>query len=143
MTMCDGPADDRAGDDRAGAPVPPPGQPPYPPPLPPGSTPSGPAGPRQVPATPGEALGIGRRHFPPVGSPGGPISLFVHEFDDGYLIHGGWPAPEDPAAMPAEPGGSHVVISRTDGGVTFVPNFPPERAVEIYHRSRRRRSGTS
>ncbi|MEU8785875.1 hypothetical protein [Streptomyces sp. NPDC048637] len=109
--------------------------PPLPPPFPPGTVPGGrpaAAAPQAVPTTPEEALEIGRGHYPPVGSPGGPASLFVHEFDLGYLIHAGWPAPADPTAPPANPGGSHLVISKTDGEVTAVPNFPPESAVEVY-----------
>ncbi|MGW3007639.1 hypothetical protein ACWC9R_02220 [Streptomyces sp. NPDC001219] len=111
-----------------------PGLPPTPPPLPPQT------GPQPVPATADEALEIGRRHFPEVGSPGGPAELFVHEFDIGYLIHAGWPLPEDPTAPPAEPGGSNVVIAKSDGEVSFLPNFPPEPAVELYHRLRDRKT---
>ncbi|KUL34156.1 hypothetical protein ADL22_30940 [Streptomyces sp. NRRL F-4489] len=75
---------------------------------------------------------IGRGHFPPVGSPDGPVSLFVHEFDEGYLIHAGWPAPEDPTAPPSSPGGSNIVINKSNGDVTSVPNFPAELAIETY-----------
>ncbi|WP_432141658.1 hypothetical protein [Streptomyces sp. bgisy084] len=107
-----------------------PGLPPTPPPLPPQT------GPQPVPANADEALEIGRQHFPEVGSPGGPSGLFVHEFDIGYLIHASWPPPADPTAPPAEPGGSNVVIAKTDGEVSFLPNFPPESAVELYHRLR-------
>lgn len=111
-------------------------QPPFPPPFPPGAAPGEQSGahsiPQAVPTTPEEALEIGRGHYPPIGSPGGPASLFVHEFDVGYLIHAGWPAPEDPTAAPPNPGGSHIVISKLNGEVTAVPNFPPESAVEVY-----------
>ncbi|AZS71724.1 hypothetical protein DDE74_12855 [Streptomyces lydicus] len=107
-----------------------PGLPPTPPPLPPQT------GPQTVPANADEALEIGREHYPEVGSPGGPSGLFVHEFDIGYLIHASWPPAEDPTAPPAEPGGSNVVISKIDGEVSFLPNFPPEDAVELYHRLR-------
>ncbi|KIZ18830.1 hypothetical protein SNA_06110 [Streptomyces natalensis ATCC 27448] len=93
----------------------------------------------RIPDTAEEALEIGRAHYPPVGSPGGPSGLFVHEFDVGYLIHASWPAPEGPAGMPRDPGGSHVVIAKRDGGVTAVPNFPPESAVEVYRRYHRPR----
>ncbi|MGW7573964.1 hypothetical protein [Streptomyces sp. NPDC054765] len=113
-----------------------PGLPPTPPPLPPEPAD---AGPRPVPATEAEALEIGRQHFPEVGSPGGPSGLFVHEFDIGYLIHASWPRTEDPIAPPAEPGGSNVIVSKLDGEVSFVPNFPPESAVELYHSARNRR----
>ncbi|GFE24838.1 hypothetical protein RB199_03360 [Streptomyces libani] len=107
-----------------------PGLPPTPPPLPPQT------GPQTVPANADEALEIGREHYPEVGSPGGPSGLFVHEFDIGYLIHASWPPAEDPTAPPANPGGSNVVISKADGEVSFLPNFPPEEAVELYHRLR-------
>ncbi|MFG2889180.1 hypothetical protein [Streptomyces sp. NPDC048248] len=111
-----------------------PGLPPTPPPLPPEQVD---AGPRLVPTSEAEALEIGRQHFPEVGSPGGPSALYVHEFDIGYLIHAGWPAPEDPTAAPPAPGGSNVVINKDNGDVTFLPNFPPEAAVELYHSSYR------
>ncbi|TSB15687.1 hypothetical protein [Streptomyces benahoarensis] len=111
--------------------------PPPPPPLPPEAQTTG--GP--VPHSADEALEIGRNHFPPVGSPGGPTGLFVHEFDEGYLIHAGWPLPEDPSAPPAQPGGSNVVIAKEDGEVTFLPNFPPPEAVKLYHRLRANRPG--
>ncbi|MFJ9468566.1 hypothetical protein [Streptomyces caniferus] len=109
-----------------------PGLPPTPPPLPPRT------GPQPVPTNEAEALEIGRNHFPAVGSPGGPVALYVHEFDIGYLIHAGWPPAEDPTAPPADPGGSNVVISKIDGEVTSLPNFPPESAVELYHGLRNR-----
>ncbi|MEN2419356.1 hypothetical protein AABB02_14775 [Streptomyces rimosus] len=113
------------------------GQPPTPPPPPPPPPPhTGMAdnGSRPVPSTTEEALEIGRHHFPEVGSPGGPSGLFVHEFDVGYLVRASWPAPTDPQAPPADPGGSNVAISKINGDVTFLPNHPPEEAVKIYHR---------
>ncbi|MCK7625348.1 hypothetical protein MUU72_19945 [Streptomyces sp. RS10V-4] len=111
-----------------------PPQPPVPPPYPPSTVPGQQPGdrPAVVPADADHALEIGRTHFPPVGSPDGPVSLFVHEFDEGYLIHAGWPAPEDPTAPPATPGGSNIVINKANGDVTSVPNFPPESAIEVY-----------
>ncbi|WP_406217727.1 hypothetical protein [Streptomyces decoyicus] len=109
----------------AGTPGLPPTPPPYRPQL----------GPDPLPTNEAEALVIGRQHFPEVGSPGGPSELYVHEFDIGYLIHAGWPAPEDPTARPSEPGGTNVVISKIDGEVADVPNFPPEDAVELYRES--------
>ncbi|BDM67441.1 hypothetical protein HEK616_09280 [Streptomyces nigrescens] len=105
--------------------------PPTPPPLPPQAADEGP---RPVPANADEALDIGRRHFPEVGSPDGPASLHVHEFDLGYLVHAGWPAPEDPTAPPASPGGSNVVINKENGDVTFLPNFPPAEIEDLYRR---------
>ncbi len=113
------------------------GQPPTPPPPPPPPPPhAGMAdnGSRPIPSTTEEALEIGRHHFPEVGSPGGPSGLFVHEFDVGYLVRASWPAPADPQAPPADPGGSNVAISKINGDVTFLPNHPPEEAVKIYHR---------
>ncbi|MFD8543979.1 hypothetical protein [Streptomyces sp. NPDC059649] len=105
--------------------------PPTPPPLPPQMADEGP---RPVPANADEALEIGRAHFPEVGSPDGPASLHVHEFDVGYLIYAGWPLPDDPTAPPSSPGGSNVVINKENGDVTFLPNFPPAEAAELYHR---------
>lgn len=87
-----------------------------------------------MPTTPEEAREIGSRYFREVGSPGGPSGLFVHEFDVGYLVRASWPAPADPQAPPAGPGGSNVAISKVDGEVTQLPNHPPEEAVKIYHR---------
>ncbi|MFE6741990.1 hypothetical protein [Streptomyces tubercidicus] len=89
-------------------------------------------GPEPLPTNEAEALEIGQKYFPEVGSPGGPSSLYVHEFDIGYLIHAGWPASEDSAGRPSSPGGSNIVISKIDGQVASVPNFPEETAVEIY-----------
>ncbi|MGP8301920.1 hypothetical protein ACTPOK_29165 [Streptomyces inhibens] len=119
-----------------------PGQPPAPPtpPTPPPVPPVPPHGgaedgaPKPVPTSQDEALEIGRQHFPEVGSPDGPSALFVHEFDVAYLVHASWPAPEAPDAPPSDPGGSNVAISKVNGDVTFLPNFPPEEAVELYHR---------
>ncbi|WP_406476039.1 hypothetical protein [Streptomyces platensis] len=91
-------------------------------------------GPEPLPTNEAEALEIGRKYFPEVGSPGGPSSLYVHEFDIGYLIHAGWPATEDSTGLPSSPGGSNIVISKIDGLVASVPNFPEEAAVEIYRR---------
>ncbi|GAA3174741.1 MULTISPECIES: hypothetical protein [Streptomyces] len=120
-----------------GTPAGEPSLPPPPPPIPPEARTTG--GP--VPRSADEALEIGRNHFPPVGAPGGPTGLFVHEFDEGYLIHPGRPLPDDPSAPPAQPGGSNVVIAKEDGEVTFLPNFPPPEAVKLYHRLRGNRRG--
>ncbi|ANZ18565.1 hypothetical protein SNOUR_26545 [Streptomyces noursei ATCC 11455] len=112
------------------------GQPPLPPPYPPstvpGRQPGAEAPPKVVPTSADHALEIGRAYFPPVGSPGGPVSLLVHEFDEGYLVHAGWPAPEDPTAPPVSPGGTNIVITKSNGDVTTVPNFPPESAIAVY-----------
>ncbi|WP_234326859.1 hypothetical protein [Streptomyces sp. NRRL S-337] len=109
--------------------------PPTPPPLPPEVADEGPW---RVPANADEALEIGHQLFPDVGSPGAPVSLLVHEFDLGYLIQLGWPLPEDPTAPPAEPGGSNIIIAKDTGKVTYIPNYPPKRAEEYYHRLRSR-----
>ncbi len=109
--------------------------PPCPPPFPP---PGVSVPPVVVPTDADHALEIGRMHFPEVGSPGGPASLMVHEFDIGYLVYAGYPPREDPTALPPAPGGSNIVISKADGEVTFLPNFPPEPAVELYRRLQER-----
>ncbi|MGG2462930.1 hypothetical protein ACO0M4_24475 [Streptomyces sp. RGM 3693] len=106
--------------------------PPYPPSTVPGPQPGAGAPPKVVPTSADHALEIGRAYFPPVGSPGGPVSLLVHVFDEGYLVHAGWPAPEDPTAPPAGPGGTNIVIAKSNGDVTTVPNFPPESAISVY-----------
>ncbi|MCE4943841.1 MULTISPECIES: hypothetical protein [Streptomyces] len=112
------------------------GQPPLPPPYPPstvpGQQPGAGAPPKVVPTSADHALEIGRAYFPPVGAPGGPVSLLVHEFDEGYLVYAGWPAPEDPTAPPASPGGTNIVITKANGDVTTVPNFPPDSAIAVY-----------
>ncbi|WP_241777682.1 hypothetical protein [Streptomyces sp. CT34] len=135
------PPGDTAGNPAAGsppkaAPAQPPLPPPYPPGAVPGQQPSG--GPVQqvVPTSAEHARDIGRAYFPPVGSPDGPVSILVHEFDEGYLVQAGWPAPEDPTALPSSPGGANIVIAKSDGEVTYVPNFPPEPAIELYRRIR-------
>ncbi|MFF9479948.1 hypothetical protein [Streptomyces sp. NPDC014733] len=114
-----------------------PALPPPPPPIPPEARTTG--GP--VPRSADEALEIGRNHFPPVGAPGGPTGLFVHEFAEGYLIHAGRPSPEGPDVPPAQPGGSHVVIAKENGELTFLPDFPPPDAVALYRRLRGNRPG--
>ncbi|MFB7633717.1 hypothetical protein ACFC0M_22630 [Streptomyces sp. NPDC056149] len=111
------------------------GQPPVPPPYPPSAVPGqqpGATPPKVIPTSAEHAREIGSAYFPPVGSPGGPVSLFVHEFAEGYLIHAGWPAPEDPTAPPANPGGTNIVLTKANGDVTTVPNFPPESAIAVY-----------
>ncbi|MGY5123870.1 hypothetical protein [Streptomyces nigrescens] len=109
-----------------------PGSAPGLPPTPPRIRPR--LGPEPLPTNEAEARAIGQKYFPEVGSPGGPTSLYVHEFDIGYLIHAGWPANEDSTGRPTTPGGSNIVISKIDGEVSSVPNFPEEKAVAIYRR---------
>ncbi len=116
------------GGNATGTPGPqPPSLPPYAPPPPPSATP-----PAVVPTDADHALEIGRTLFPREGSPGGPVGLFVHEFDIGYLIYPGYPVHDDPTVPPPCPGGSNAVIAKADGKVTFLPNHPPEDAVELY-----------
>ncbi|MCR8575414.1 hypothetical protein [Streptomyces sp. Isolate_219] len=82
-----------------------------------------------APTTPEEALAIARPRFHPRCRDGSPASLHVQEFDLGYLIYATFP--------PAEPrsfGGSHLVVSKVDGALTFVPNFPPKSAIALYRR---------
>ncbi|MFF8787022.1 hypothetical protein [Streptomyces sp. NPDC015125] len=105
-----------------------PGLPPTPPPYRPR------LGPDPLPTDEAEALAIGRKHFSEVGSPGGPSGLFVHEFDIGYLIQASWPVVGDPTARPSNPGGANIVISKIDGEVSHLPNFPAEAAVELYYK---------
>ncbi|MGW2023534.1 hypothetical protein [Streptomyces decoyicus] len=93
---------------------------------------------RPVPATADEALEIGRGHFPSVWPGGEEPALYVHEFDIGYLVYPVFPPREDPTAYPRDPGGSHIVISKADGAVSALPNYPPEQAVELYRRHVRR-----
>ncbi|MEV6569195.1 hypothetical protein [Streptomyces kronopolitis] len=92
------------------------------------------AGQRPVPTSAGEALEIGRGHFPAVWPDGEQPTLHVHEFDLGYLVYPVFPPRTDPTAYPRDPGGSHIVISKADGAVSALPNHPPEQAVELYRR---------
>ncbi|MGY4967693.1 hypothetical protein ACWGCC_00330 [Streptomyces nigrescens] len=82
-----------------------------------------------VPKTAYEALAIARPHFHPRCRDGSPASLHVREFDLGYLIYATFP-PTEPRSF----GGSHLVVSKVDGALTFVPNFPPESAIALYRR---------
>ena len=101
------------------------------------SEPQPPAGQRPIPGSAAEALEIGRNHFPRVWPGGEEPTLHVHEFDIGYLVYPVFP-PRDPAAGPRDPGGSHIVISKADGEVSALPNYPPEQAVEVYRSHFRR-----
>ncbi|WP_306324214.1 MULTISPECIES: hypothetical protein [unclassified Streptomyces] len=91
---------------------------------------------RPIPSSAEEALEIGRTQFPSVWPGGTPVVLKVHEFDVGYLIHAHMPPPADPTAPP-EPGGSNIVISKLDGEITDVPNYPVETAVSVYRQFHR------
>ncbi|MEU8684726.1 hypothetical protein [Streptomyces sp. NPDC048611] len=90
-------------------------------------------GPRPVPASAEEALEIGRGHFPAVWPDGEEPTLRVHEFDLGYLVYPVFP-PRPPGAYPRDPGGSHIVVAKADGGISALPNYPPEQAAELYRR---------
>ncbi|MEV5598716.1 hypothetical protein [Streptomyces sp. NPDC052496] len=61
----------------------------------------------------------------------------MHEFDIGYLIYAGYPTHDTPNTPPPSPGGTTIVISKTNGEVTFMPNYPIEPAMELYRRLRR------
>ncbi|MFJ9420052.1 hypothetical protein ACIRPT_38745 [Streptomyces sp. NPDC101227] len=82
-----------------------------------------------VPTTAEEALEIARTCFKPRCHDGTPASVHVEEFDIGYLIYATFP-PTEPRSF----GGSHLVISKTDGSLTYVPNFPPKSAIALYRR---------
>ncbi|MFG2889174.1 hypothetical protein [Streptomyces sp. NPDC048248] len=88
-----------------------------------------PEGENRVPATPEEALEIAGASFKPIYRDGTPASLRVEEFDIGYLILATFP-PTEPRSF----GGSHLIISKTDGTPTFVPNFPPKSAIALYRK---------
>ncbi|MFF8783485.1 hypothetical protein [Streptomyces sp. NPDC015125] len=93
---------------------------------------------RPIPTDADGALEIGRGHFPGVWPGGEEPVLHVHEFDIGYLVYPVFPPREDPTASPRDPGGSRLVISKADGEVSALPNYPPEQAVELYRRHFRR-----
>ncbi|WJY38149.1 hypothetical protein QT196_13085 [Streptomyces sp. P9-2B-2] len=93
-----------------------------------------PQGRSAAPTTVDEALTRARAHFRPRCHDGSLASLHVQEFDIGYLVYATFP-PTEPRSF----GGSHLVISKTDGALTFVPNFPPDTAIARY-RARRRPS---
>ncbi|BDM67436.1 hypothetical protein HEK616_09230 [Streptomyces nigrescens] len=83
----------------------------------------------RIPATPEEALEIAGSRFKPRCHDGTPAALHVEEFDIGYLVYATFP-PTEPRSF----GGSHVVISKADGALTFVPNFPPKSAIALYRK---------
>ncbi|MGP4002253.1 hypothetical protein [Streptomyces sp. 8N706] len=57
----------------------------------------------------------------------------MHEFDIGYLVYA-FPPSTAPNGAPPEPGGSNIVISKVNGDISYVPNYPPETAIETYRR---------
>ncbi len=83
----------------------------------------------RVPTTPGEALEIAGIHFKPRCRDGSPASVHVEEFDIGFLVYATFP-PTEPRSF----GGSHLIISKTDGTPTFVPNSPPKSAIALYRK---------
>ncbi|MCM2579853.1 hypothetical protein [Streptomyces meridianus] len=85
------------------------------------------------PANADEALAMARAEFQPLLPDGTPAPLHVQEFDLGYLVYAVFPRHEDTTAPPTL-GGSHVVVSKTTGKLGYVPNFPPETAIETYRR---------
>ncbi|MGW1373898.1 hypothetical protein ACWD6P_06390 [Streptomyces sp. NPDC002446] len=91
-----------------------------------------------IPTTAEEALAAARARFEVLDLEGNPAPLYVVEFDIGFLVHAVMPPP--PPGTQAPLGGSHMVISKSDGAVTYVPNFPPDSAIELY-RSMRRPNG--
>ncbi|MFD7293062.1 hypothetical protein ACFV9W_07205 [Streptomyces sp. NPDC059897] len=99
------------------------------------SQPGEPAPVQPVPTTADEALAAARSRFEVLDLEGNPASLHVVEFDIGFLVHAVMAPP--PPGVPAPPGGSHMVISKSDGAVTHVPNFPPESAIDLYRSMRR------
>jgi len=91
-----------------------------------------PEGRSTVPTTVDEALTIARAHFRPRCNDRTLATVHVQEFDIGYLIYATFP-PTEPRCF----GGSHLVISKTDGALTFLPNFPPDTAIAHYRERRR------
>ncbi|WP_327702728.1 hypothetical protein OG530_13445 [Streptomyces decoyicus] len=94
------------------------------------------------PTTVEEALAIARTRFRPLCHDGTPASVHIQEFDIGFLAYAVFP-PTEPRSF----GGSHLVISKADGRLTFVPNHPPHSAIDGYRkrhhptrRARRRES---
>ncbi|MFF3543500.1 hypothetical protein [Streptomyces platensis] len=85
-----------------------------------------------APATVDEALTMARAHFRPRCHDGTLAPVHVQEFDIGYLIYATFP-PTEPRSF----GGSHLIISKADGTLTFVPNFPPATAIARYRERRR------
>ncbi|WP_399094208.1 hypothetical protein ACGH2B_25170 [Streptomyces sp. BBFR2] len=90
---------------------------------------------RPVPVTAEEALTAARARFQVLDPAGNPAPLHVAEFDIGFLIHAVMPPPPPGARTPL--GGSHMVIAKSDGAVTYVPNFPPDSAIALYRGLRR------
>ncbi|WP_405725574.1 hypothetical protein OG607_21165 [Streptomyces sp. NBC_01537] len=86
-----------------------------------------------VPTGPEDALAIARATFQPRWPDGTLAPLHVHEFDIGYLVYASFPPVTD-LSRPPEPGGSHLVISKRDGELSYVPNLPPETAIAVYRK---------
>ncbi|MFG3256345.1 hypothetical protein [Streptomyces sp. NPDC048172] len=92
-----------------------------------------------VPTTADEALAAARTRYQVLDPDGNPAPLHVAEFDTGFLIHAVMrpPQPGEQTSM----GGSHMVIAKSDGTVTYVPNFPPDSAIALYRTLVIRRGG--
>ncbi|GCD46685.1 hypothetical protein [Streptomyces paromomycinus] len=99
------------------------------------SQPDAPEPVQPAPTTAEEALAAARARFEVLDPEGNPAPLQVAEFDLGFLVHAVMPPP--PPGIQAPLGGSHMVISKIDGAVTYVPNFPPDSAIELYRSLRR------
>ncbi|MEU9114472.1 hypothetical protein AB0D04_22440 [Streptomyces sp. NPDC048483] len=86
-----------------------------------------------MPTSAEEALAAARKHFRPRCEDGTLAPLHVEEFDIGYLIHATFPPRPDPTTPPPQ-GGSHLVIAKDNGQLGYVPNLPPEYAIEVYRK---------
>ncbi|MFG2192534.1 hypothetical protein [Streptomyces sp. NPDC048639] len=89
--------------------------------------------PSRPPTSAEEALDIARVEFQPRLPDGTPAPLRVHEFDLGFLVTGVFPPRTDRTA-PSPQGGSHVVVSKATGKLGYVPNLPPEVAIDVYRK---------
>ncbi|MFF8896575.1 hypothetical protein ACF082_03700 [Streptomyces lydicus] len=109
---------------------------------------SSPSGPRAVPTTPQEALEWVRSRFgPPRNTDGSPALLQVLEFDLGYLVYAtyatqGAPVDANGRPLPAQPGGSSVVVAKDTGTVSTLPNYPPQQAIALYRKQQHRRDAS-
>ncbi|WP_327665323.1 hypothetical protein [Streptomyces sp. NBC_00498] len=99
------------------------------------SQPGAPEPVQPAPTTTDEALAAARSRFEVLDTAGNPAPLHVVEFDTGFLVHAVMPPP--PPGTQAPLGGSHMVIAKDDGAITYVPNFPPDSAIELYRGLRR------
>ncbi|MFI9358388.1 hypothetical protein ACWGLP_14470 [Streptomyces lydicus] len=109
---------------------------------------SSPAGPRTGPTTPQEALELVRSRFgQPRNTDGSPAPLQVREFDLGYLVYATYPPRVTPVdangrPLPAQPGGSSLVVAKDTGTVSTLPNYPPQQAIALYRKQQDRRKAS-